>query len=95
MTPETTERLIEASRDSRTKAIIALLADFGVRRTEMANIGVEDLGLENDCIKVSGKGDKEGFLIFGERTKIILAQYLQDWKPTDRLFGLHAYESCS
>jgi len=39
MSPENTERMIEASRDSRTKAIIALLADFGVRCTEMANIG--------------------------------------------------------
>ena len=55
----------------------------------MANVGVEDLNLENSRIKLSGKGDKEGFLIFGQRTKIILAQYLQDWKPTDRLLGLN------
>ena len=91
MTPENTEQLIKASSDSRTKAIVALLADSGVRRTEMSNIGLEDLDLENNRIKVSGKGDKEGYLIFGERTKSFLVEYLQDRAPVDRLFGLTTY----
>jgi len=91
ITPQNTERLIEAASDSRTKAIIALLADSGVRRTEMANIEVGDLDLEHNRIKVSGKGNKEGYLIFGDRTKAILAQYLQDEEPAGRLFALNTY----
>ena len=91
MTPNDTEKLIEAATDSRTKAIIALLADSGVRRTEMANIEVSDLDLAIKRIKVMGKGNKEGFLIFGDRTKAILTQYLHEAEPLGKLFGLNTF----
>lgn len=91
MTPQDTERLIETANDTKTKAIIALLADSGVRRTEMANIEVADLDLQHRRIKVLGKGGKEGYLIFGDKTKDLIAQYLEDEEPAGRLFGLNTY----
>ena len=60
ITPDDVGRLIAATKNSRNKAIIALLADSGVRRSELACIQLSDVELDRNRIKVSGKGGKEG-----------------------------------
>ena len=68
ISPGSVKALIKASDCLRDKALIALLADSGARRSEIANITVQELDLENRRIKVAGKGGKEGYLIFGDIT---------------------------
>ena len=89
MDPNTAFDLIIQSIDSpRDVVIISLLMESGARRSEMANIKVDDLDLENRRIQVIGKGGKLGWLIFGERTHGFLQHYLNESQPTDSLFGL-------
>ena len=38
-----------------------------------------------------GKGNKEGWLIFGEATRHLLESYLKEERPEESLFGLTPY----
>jgi site-specific recombinase XerD len=90
-TPESVAALIAFAYSPRDKAMIAVLADTGARRSELANIKVRDLDLDRQRIRVMGKGNKEGWLIFGEGTERFLETYLQEERPTGLLFGLTPY----
>jgi integrase len=88
ITPNVVGMLIEAASCARDKAMISLLADSGVRRGEIASIEVSDLDLERRRIKVLGKGGKEGYLVFGATTAMLLTLHLQQDRPDASLFGL-------
>ena len=90
ITPDDVDRLIAATDSCRNKAIIALLADSGVRRSELAAIRLSDVELERHRIKVSGKGGKEGHLIFGNKTKDLLERYIKESDPAGKLFDLNS-----
>jgi site-specific recombinase XerD len=90
-TPTDVERLIEAVDNPRDKALIALLADSGARRSETANIAIAVLDLARNRIKVMGKGNKEGWLVFGARTRALLTVYIGESHPTGKLFDLNTY----
>jgi len=91
ITPDKTAQLIEDAGNTRDKAIIALLADSGARRSEIAGIKADDLDLEHCRIKVLGKGNKEGYLVFGAKTKALLTQYINEANPTGNLFDLNTF----
>ena len=88
VTPEQVKVLIENARCTRDRAIFSLFADSGARRSEVCNIRVPDVDLPNCKIKVVGKGDKEGFLIFGAKTQSFLTQHIAENSPVGLLFDL-------
>ena len=88
ITPDVVGTLIAAASCLRDKAMVSLLADSGVRRSEIASIDVTDLDLERRRIKVLGKGGKEGFLVFGATTANLLTLHLQEAEADASLFGL-------
>ena len=90
-TPDTVHQLMEAASCTRDKAIISLLADSGARLGELASISFSDLDLDANRIKVLGKGGKEGYLVFGSKTKTILSDYIRGVRPTGLLFGLNRH----
>lgn len=59
----------------RNKLIIHLLLDTGVRVSELVNIKVRDIDVEERIIKVFGKGSKERFVFFTSKTKELLINY--------------------
>ena len=91
--------LIESAGLIRDKAIIALLADTGGRLSEIAGgrrkdtLGAQsaDLDLERKQLKVLGKRNKQGYLVFGKTTSSLLKRYLEKVKPVGKLFDL-SYE---
>ena len=60
----------------RNKLIIHLLLDTGIRVSELVNIKVHDIDVEERIIKVFGKGSKERFVFFTSKTKELLTNYL-------------------
>ena len=90
-TIESMAALITLAYTSRDKSMIPVLADTGARRSELANINVRNLDLDRQRIRVMGKGNNEGWLIFGEGTKRVLGTYLQKERPTGLLFGFTPY----
>ena len=89
VTPEQVAVLIENAASIRDKALIGIFADTGARRSEVCNIRVQDLDLERNRIKVTGKGGKEGHLIFGAKTKRLISDHLSETAPDDYLFNLN------
>lgn len=76
--------------DRRNKALVALLADSGLRISEALHVRIEDLNFAARTIQIrAGKGGKDGVGFFGAEA----AQYLRAWlgrrqdaKPEDFLF---------
>lgn len=64
-------------RAVRDRAILMLLADTGMRRTECATLRVEDIDREHDVALVMGKGRRVRGCPYGSRTAQALDRYLR------------------
>jgi integrase/recombinase XerD len=62
--------------DLRDRAILELLYAGGLRVSELTNLRVEDLSLDEGRIRLLGKGDKERVVPLGEPSIRALAAYL-------------------
>ena len=61
----------------RDKAIIELLYSCGIRVTELCNLEMSNLFIDEDLIRVMGKGNKERLLPLGVRSKEYLYNYVK------------------
>ena len=61
----------------RDKAIIELLYSCGIRVTELCNLEMSNLFIDEDLIRVMGKGNKERLLPLGIRSKKYLEDYIK------------------
>jgi len=61
----------------RDKAIIELLYSCGIRVTELCNLEMSNLFIDEDLIRVMGKGNKERMLPLGVRSKKYLDDYIK------------------
>lgn len=64
----------------RSKLIVMLLYGSGLRVSELSNLSVNDLFLEDGFIKVLGKGDKERLVPIGGKTIRQVMFYLQHYR---------------
>ncbi|MDP6495749.1 MAG: tyrosine-type recombinase/integrase, partial [Dehalococcoidia bacterium] len=81
-------RLIEACATVRDKLIVSMLADTGLRLSELSSISRSDMSLRTQTMKVWGKGAKERVVRYGPRTGGLLDEYLQTATSPDNLLGL-------
>ena len=78
--------------DYRNKAMLELMYSTGIRITELINIKIHDISINNCTLKVMGKGSKERIIPIGEfaikYVNIYLKQYREEFtkKPNDYLF---------
>ncbi len=76
----------------RNKAMLELLYASGLRVSELVNLTVKDLNLEEGFLFCRGKGGKERIVPVGEKARKAVGHYLADVrpfiikKPTDFLF---------
>jgi site-specific recombinase XerD len=61
----------------RDMAVVRLLLDTGLRRSELANLKIEDVDLHTGLLKVVGKGDKVRVVPFGKRAARDIDRYLR------------------
>lgn len=61
----------------RNRVILELLWATGMRISELSGLNLGDLNLENNEIRVFGKGAKERIVLVSNRAKEYLEQYLQ------------------
>ena len=61
----------------RDKAIIEMLYSCGIRVTELCNLEMSNLFIDEDLIRVMGKGNKERLLPLGLRSKKYLDDYIK------------------
>ena len=65
-----------------------MLADTGVRRSELATIEVADIDQDRRIIRVWGKGARQRLVRYGPSTAELLNEYEQNSHPSGALFGL-------
>ena len=74
----------------RDKAIIEMLYSCGLRVSELCELDLSNLFLDDDLIRVFGKGMKERLLPIGKRAKNYLNDYLLHVRPN---FNKHGQSS--
>jgi len=62
----------------RDRLILELLYATGIRVSELVNIKIDDIDINNNKIKILGKGNKERIVYFENVCKKILNMYLKD-----------------
>ncbi len=78
-----------AARDSnearaialRDKAMLEMLYAAALRVTELVNVKLEDLKLEQGFVLVRGKGDKERIVPLGRASMEAITEFLRDGRP--------------
>lgn len=65
----------------RNKAILELLWATGMRISELSGLNFGDLNLENNEIRVFGKGAKERIVLVTDRAKTYLQRYIENARP--------------
>lgn len=75
------ETLLSAVDDSpagiRDKAILEILYATGMRASELAGLKTEDVNLDENLLRVKGKGRKERLIPFGEPAARAIRDYLK------------------
>ena len=86
LTVEELERLRDACRGYREKALVEFLVSSGCRLSEVAQLNVSDLDLIGRTVRVTGKGDKDRVVYFSVRARLMVQEYIVQRKGGDGLF---------
>ena len=87
---EEVEKLRDACKDVRERAVIEFIFATGCRVSEVVNIDLNDINWQQLSVRVIGKGDKEREVYFTTKTKYYLNKYLKS--RTDNNPALFVYE---
>ncbi len=83
LTEDDVERLLEAPDDStalgiRDRAMIEVLYATGLRVSELVGLQLAEVNVEAGIVRVTGKGDKERLVPFGEEASDWIRRYVED-----------------
>lgn len=81
------ENELQQALAARDRALLEILYAGGLRASEVIGIGIEDLKLEQGCVLVRGKGDKERMVPIGRASAEALTDYLKLARTV--LVGVH------
>lgn len=82
LTDRELEAVLAAARfKRRDNAIVCLLLDTGLRAFELCGLRAVDANLDEDWVKVMGKGAKERIVPFGKRARRALLTYVLNERP--------------
>ncbi|MCC7553541.1 MAG: tyrosine-type recombinase/integrase [Methanobacteriaceae archaeon] len=60
----------------RDKLILTILYSSGLRISELTNLKINDIDFEERIMRIRGKGDKDRVVLFDERSKEMINEYL-------------------
>jgi integrase len=84
------DTLIDASSNLRDRCIVSLLADSGMRSSEVLSFQTSDIDWETLTITIIGKGNKQRRAPFTDRTANLLKTYLNNnGHQHDNLWGIN------
>jgi site-specific recombinase XerD len=85
---EQLSELVAACNTDIQRLVVTLLADTGLRRSELASVRVSDVDLPSQTIRVTGKGKKRRVVKFGDVTTTYLSSWIYSRSPDNALLGL-------
>lgn len=72
---------VETPLEIRNRLIIELLYATGLRVSELTSINLNDIDINDKEIKITGKGNKDRIVFFGEYALKYLKLYLEESRP--------------
>jgi site-specific recombinase XerD len=78
---EVNDSELPTQRPLRDKAIFELMYATGIRCSELINISMQDIDLDNKTIRIMGKGSKERIVLFGNKAKERVLAYIEHERP--------------
>ncbi|MDI6881892.1 MAG: tyrosine-type recombinase/integrase [Methanothermobacter sp.] len=63
---------------TRDKLILSLLYSSGLRVSELVSLNVNDIDLKERTIRIRGKGNKDRIVLFDQKTKKLIKDYLRE-----------------
>ncbi|MBC2723318.1 site-specific tyrosine recombinase/integron integrase [Desulfosporosinus sp.] len=85
------EKFRYVKRSLRNRAIIELLVSSGMRVSELVSVNIDDLDMENNEIKITGKGNKQRIVHFNTIAKDKLLEYLDTRKDKNPALFINKY----
>jgi site-specific recombinase XerD len=73
---------LPSKRPIRDKTIFEILYATGIRCSELCSIKYSDIDMTEKTIRITGKGRKERFVLFGKQAKKRIIEYLKKERPT-------------
>jgi len=67
---------------NRLCCILNLMLDTGIRASELCSLTMDHVNLQDNYVKVTGKGRKERVVPFGTNTKKALISYINTWRAS-------------
>ncbi|MGB9833019.1 MAG: site-specific tyrosine recombinase/integron integrase, partial [Caldisericum exile] len=87
LTKDEVKKFLEVvKKNKRDFTIVAFLIYTGVRVGELINIKIEDVNLNENYVRIKGKGDKERFVPISLELSNILRQHLNERHYSEYLF---------
>lgn len=83
LTVKELEQLRLACNTERERALLEFLFATGCRIGEVVKTNISDLDLNNNSLKVIGKGDKQRIVYYNDKTKLYLENYLKTRKDNN------------
>ena len=80
--------LLESCGEVKETLVVSLLADTGLRLSELAGVEVSDINLSSNTITVWGKGSTQRLVTYGSFTRDIIDKYILFYRPKSKLFEL-------
>ena len=80
---EDIERLRINCRTIRERALVEFLLATGMRVSEIQKVNVSDLNFDSNKLKTLGKGNKERVVLFNDRCKLYIKEYLNKRAAAD------------
>jgi len=74
--------MLNAADNARDKAIVLFLTTTGVRASELLNLRFSDIDFEQRLARVRGKGNKDRFVIFDNRTATAILKWSEERQET-------------
>lgn len=72
---------IKTPSNYRDRTILEVLFATGMRNSELCELNMENLNIEENEIKVHGKGGKERIVLISDRAKNFLIKYINEIRP--------------
>ncbi|MCE4602710.1 MAG: tyrosine-type recombinase/integrase [Desulfurococcales archaeon] len=81
---EEVKRLIEAARDIYDALIVSVLAETGMRVSELLSIRIRDIDLDKGEVRIRGKYGKERIVFLGPASRALIKAYIDSSDPSPR-----------
>ncbi len=77
------DEILKSERPERDKTVLELLYATGVRCSELCAIKLRDINFDQKIILITGKGDKQRMVLFGQKAKERMLHYIQNERVRD------------